>query len=309
MIGPMSSSLALAQRTATKARATMDTMARQIATGQKVSSVKDNGAVWARASAMKSEKVTWEQAKTWADVRVSISNHRQTVAEHEVNEINKPLLSTLLAMTQEGLSATSFSALRDEANALMASMGNAWNEQYIGASGSIYAVGIPGYPELTATIQLPNGTASYSDYNGGIWQFADTYTQAPYFDGTNTGGRLRFTGPGWDIALPDRAAAIQAFGYMQEANDRWTRAVASHAAGLRKFEDWSDRASVNIDRLDSAIGSLTDADLGKVSTARSQAETRQQLALSTIQQAISAYGNFAGGLLGNVQRTQRGVLA
>jgi flagellin-like hook-associated protein FlgL len=44
MIGGLTSSLSLAQRTASKASATMDDMTRQIATGQRVSSVKDNGA-------------------------------------------------------------------------------------------------------------------------------------------------------------------------------------------------------------------------------------------------------------------------
>jgi hypothetical protein len=65
MIGPMSSSLALAQRTATKARATMDTMSRQIATGQKVASVKDDGATWTRAAALKSDVVRHQTVADW----------------------------------------------------------------------------------------------------------------------------------------------------------------------------------------------------------------------------------------------------
>jgi flagellin-like hook-associated protein FlgL len=63
------------------------------------------------------------------------------------------------------------------------------------------------------------------------------------------------------------------------------------------------------DRLEAAAASLTDADLGKASMARAQAETRQQLALNTVRQALSAYGAYAGGLLGNVQRSQRGLTA
>jgi flagellin-like hook-associated protein FlgL len=74
--------------------------------------------------------------------------------------------------------------------------------------------------------------------------------------------------------------------------------------------DWARKVTIQeSDRLDTAISTLTDADMGKASTARANAETRQQLALSTISQAISAYGNYANGLLGNVSRTQRGVLA
>ena len=75
------------------------------------------------------------------------------------------------------------------------------------------------------------------------------------------------------------------------------------------LESVAKRDDAAYDRLDTAIGSLTDADLGQVSAARAQADTRQQLALDTIKTALTAYGNYAGGLLGNVQRTQRGVLA
>ena len=84
---------------------------------------------------------------------------------------------------------------------------------------------------------------------------------------------------------------------------------AATAADLRQVDTMKSMAEAATMRLEAQIGALTDADFGKASTARANAEARQQLALSTIQRAISAYGNFAGGLLGNVQRTQRGVLA
>jgi flagellin-like hook-associated protein FlgL len=65
--------------------------------------------------------------------------------------------------------------------------------------------------------------------------------------------------------------------------------------------------NTSADRLEAAAETLTEADLGKASTALRQAETRQQLALSTVRQALNAYGAYAGGLLGNVQRTQRAI--
>jgi hypothetical protein len=74
-------------------------------------------------------------------------------------------------------------------------------------------------------------------------------------------------------------------------------------------ERWQTDIARTIDRNDRAAASLTDADLGKASAARAQSETRQQLALQTVRQALDAYGAFAGGLLGNVQRTQRGIRA
>jgi flagellin-like hook-associated protein FlgL len=64
-----------------------------------------------------------------------------------------------------------------------------------------------------------------------------------------------------------------------------------------------------MDTLEQQASALTDADLGRASATRTQAETRQQLALATVRQALDAYGAYAGGLLANVQRTQRGLVA
>lgn len=51
-----SSGIASSIRTASQARATMETMGRQIATGQRVSSVKDDGAARARAVQLRVQK-------------------------------------------------------------------------------------------------------------------------------------------------------------------------------------------------------------------------------------------------------------
>jgi hypothetical protein len=58
MIDGLRSSIALAQRTATKASETLASTTRQIATGQRVSSVKDDGAAWTQAVALKADAVT-----------------------------------------------------------------------------------------------------------------------------------------------------------------------------------------------------------------------------------------------------------
>jgi flagellin-like hook-associated protein FlgL len=111
------------------------------------------------------------------------------------------------------------------------------------------------------------------------------------------------------LAITDQAKAASASRYMAEALVAMGPTDAAAGAVRRRIDSLRQNNSIMNDSAQSALGSLTDADLGRVSTARAQADTRQQLALDTIKTAISAYGNFAGGLLGNVQRTQQGVLA
>lgn len=113
-----------------------------------------------------------------------------------------------------------------------------------------------------------------------------------------------------NLATANTALLDQAFtsasSMRDQARERWG---VSQGQDMRAIERLQLFNTAEINRLGGAIGALTDADLGKASTARAKAETRQQLALKTVQQAISAYSSFADGLLGNVQRTQRGLLA
>ena len=111
--------------------------------------------------------------------------------------------------------------------------------------------------------------------------------------------------------LADLTTAINTY---REAWQNWsTRRATMIGVGtgfdLKMIDRMRDRIQRDSDRLDTALGSLGDADLGKASAARATAETRQQLAISSVRQAISAYGSYASGLLGNTQRTQRGIMA
>jgi hypothetical protein len=77
----------------------------------------------------------------------------------------------------------------------------------------------------------------------------------------------------------------------------------------RRADSMADHAAAQADRVEAAAASLTDADLGQVAAQRATAQTRQQLALQTVRAALDAYGAYAGGLLGNAQRSQRSILA
>lgn len=72
--------------------------------------------------------------------------------------------------------------------------------------------------------------------------------------------------------------------------------AAETSGQLRWFDTVERRDARTIERLDAAISSFTDADLGALSGESQTVQARQQLALQTINPAISAYGSFASGV-------------
>jgi flagellin len=290
MIGAMSSSLSLAQRTATQARATMDDMSRQIATGQKVSSVKDDGAAWARANlARANASATQTLADSYGQIRVGLAT---AIAIGETRQdVLSDMRGTALAAADASLSA----ANRQDLQTRYTQMRTAYLNEFT-------------YTAHATAIELRNsGGTSWAPYSATVG-FADL-TWVSGTDGTTA--TLAFgsaiAGPSSDVSTS--AAAVTTLGNLQSVESQMLQRVAALAALDQRMERDSSRMSEDSARLAALTGRLVDVDLGKVSAARAQADTRQQLALATVRQAITTYGNFAGGLLGNVQRTQRGVLA
>jgi flagellin-like hook-associated protein FlgL len=324
MIGAMSSSLALAQHAATKARATMDTMTRQIATGQKVSSVKDDGAAWTRANGLRASGVQANalrdhvsQMESWAAVR--------RVGFEESQSLWHDIRAGLLSMTQPNLSASAFSALRQDVQSLMAREVAAnfptYTDGLDGLTGAALTQGAldrsylrlfndQGSDLATGNIVAPNGTIiapGLRAYAGSLIDYSATGGAVR----TNSGGTINLVAfDGQLVPRLDSMSDVQStIGFMALAMEESKIAASQIGQTERVLEQLDQRFARQADRAEKSAASLTDADMGKASSQLRQAESRQQLALSTIQQAISAYGNYAGGLLGNVQQTQRGLIA
>jgi flagellin len=291
MIGGLTSSLALAQRTAAKARATMDTMSRQIATGQRVASVKDDGAAWARAAGLRSEAVGQRAVSGSMDfvrrvidfdlTRTEIGLQQRDLARQAALRAMDPSLSAseraLLDIQQEDyFTPTVPTSSVFDSLGILNSLGTSWS-----------VTGAPVNNILNVVTSATGGTTSFQG--------------APALAGINSAVR-------GDLSSA-AAAAIALDNITRVDVPFWTDRTLYWTSASGGLARQSSHMQASADRLDAAATSLTDADLGRASTARAQAETRQQLALDTISRAISAYGNFAGGLLGNVQRTQRGLLA
>jgi flagellin-like hook-associated protein FlgL len=291
MIGSMSSSLALAQRTASKARATMDTMSRQLATGQRVSSVKDDGAAWARAARIRSDAVGNQALAQSLDFVRQAIDLDATRGDTILEQRDRARQAALRAIDPT-ISATERTLLDTEQDSfftpviphtaihqsfgILNSIGSAWSFTNAPAQNTLNVV---------------------TDTNGGTTGFVGAVAQAGY----NSGAALDLSSVAAAIAALDNITRVDV-PYLTERLQYW-------GGVSKRLERQSATALASAERLEAAGSSLTEADLGRASTALRQAETRQKMAVQTMRTAISAYGNFAGGLLGNVQRTQRGLLA
>jgi flagellin len=296
MIGAMSSSLATALRSADAATVRLAKVSRQIATGKEVSGAKDDGARYAQAAALKSQRVA-EDARSFTFGRIDAGlafTHAITDQFRQSIDAMKDVVlrarsapagsSTRAALQAEWTRAVSGVPSSTEANPGMAD----WSAHNL--NGSLIA---PADPLLANTrfMLLPaaNGFSNWLTVSNGT-----TFPVAINAVDISTASAAQ---------LDQAAVSLESLHTMIMAD--WDiKAGANHGA-LSALKSATARS---LDRLDGAISSLTDADLGKLTAQTQQAQTRQQLALSTIKSAISSYGNFAGGLLGNVQRTQRGVL-
>lgn len=293
--GFSSSGLSLAMRTANTARATLDKMTAQIATGKKVASVKDDGAAYVRAAAMKSQQVEIE-ARTMLTSMYKVASDEQTAGEEAIVDLYNQIKGKIISAKSYAAGSSARAALQKEFEALIAQVDMPFStgSNLTGAYGNWGAAGWGNQPHSSDPI-LSQNAIWYLPTIGGAWS---TYS-------TN----------GVQFKLNDMTNASDAYldNMLASANTVQNFYTASYSNWAVNDKNWIEQINRNDERksanIDKAISSLTDADLGDVSSARAIAETKQQLAFNTISNALSHYGKVAGSLLGNIQSTQRGVMA
>jgi hypothetical protein len=142
----------------------------------------------------------------------------------------------------------------------------------------------------------------FKPFNG-IADMQDMRLRRAVFDFTS-----QYTGWSMDIQF-GTVANLQARLVSLESQRRgYENAAFGAEAEEAQMERQRNRYDQSAEAYTIAADNLTSVDLEATSSQLRQAESRQQLALKTIKVAISAYGNYAGGLLGNVQRTQRALV-
>jgi flagellin len=298
MLSGLSPTLTTAIRTAGEARQRMDTAARQIATGQRVSSARDDGAAYARIAELKAAKAQIAGRETLM-AAFAVVDANQTARTQGSDELQQKLIELVTSAMAHPAGSQARQAIGAEYDAVYA----AW------AATRAPDNPVTGETTVATSVWGVRGTTADPLMNS---VRVHSLGHRSWFD--NSHHTLDYLANGVPIASIDvrnGSAANLANGLASLKNHLFSVSPTHTGYGNSgKSLDWARRMSdQQADRIDAAIGTLADADLGQVSAQLNQAQTRQQLATQTVRAALDAYGAYAGGLLGNVQRSQRSVLA
>ena len=243
----------------------------RINTGQKISSAKDNGAIWAIAQNQRAESASLnsvisslQRGQSVADVAMS--------AGSAISDILVQMKEKVLAATEAGLSTASKSALSDEYKALRDQIDTiANNATFDGVnlisstsvnSSSIKAIA---NADATATIDIAHVVLSKSN------------TKIAATLATLTSGVTSADVKEVEDAIQDVSSALSKLGTGAKALD-------THMTNVMKLQD----------TLDAGVGNLVDADLAKESARLTALQTKQQLGV----QALSIANQSSSVLLG-----------
>ena len=243
----------------------------RINTGQKISSAKDNGAIWAIAQNQRAESASLnsvvsslQRGQSVADVAMS--------AGTAISDILVQMKEKVLAATEAGLSTASKQALSDEYTSLRDQIDTiANNATFDGVnlisrpsvnSSSIKAIA---NADATATIDIAHVVLSKSN------------TKIAATLATLTNGVTSADVKEVEDAIQDVSSALSKLGTGAKALD-------THMTNVMKLQD----------TLDAGVGNLVDADLAKESAKLQALQTKQQLGV----QALSIANQSSSSLLG-----------
>jgi flagellin len=242
----------------------------RINTGLKISSAKDNGAIWAIAQNQRAQSSSLNSV-------ISSLNRGQSVAEvamsagGAISDILVQMKEKVLAATESGLSSASKKALNDEYNALRDQIDTiANNATFDGvnliSSTTVNSSSIKSLANADGTATINIDHADLSKSNTAIAATTSSLTGA-------VGSA--------DVKAID--AAIQNVSSQLSKIGTGAKALDTHLTNVMKLQD----------TLDAGVGNLVDADLAKESAKLQALQTKQQLGV----QALSIANQSSGILL------------
>jgi flagellin len=243
----------------------LETTQNRISTGLKVSSAKDNGAIWAIANKMRSDVSAYDRVRESND-RSSALVDTAIAAGESIMELLNEMKGKALAATQPGLSASAQSALaadflqlRDQITNVIA------NATFDGQNMTNGAAAI-------------NNAVSLGDANGG-----NTIT----VNGANLslGGSIVSVAAG-DV-LTNATTAGTALTNVNNSIGTLGTQLATWGAGAKRLEVHRTFVSKLQDALNSGVGAMTDADLSKESAKLQALQVKQQLGVQALSIANS----------------------
>jgi flagellin len=249
----------------------LGTVQNRINTGLKISTAKDNGAIWAIAQNQRAESASLnsvvsslQRGQSVADVAMS--------AGTAISDILVQMKEKVLAATEAGLSTASKAALSDEYTALRDQINTiANNATFDGvnliSSTTVNSASIKSIANADASATIDIDHVDLSKSNAKI---AATLTS---LTGTVASADVKEV----EDAIQDVSSALSKLGTGAKALD-------THMTNVMKLQD----------TLDAGVGNLVDADLAKESAKLQALQTKQQLGV----QALSIANQSSSSLLG-----------
>jgi len=249
----------------------LGTVQNRVNTGLKISTAKDNGAIWAIAQNQRAESASLnsvisslQRGQSVADVAMS--------AGTAISDILVQMKEKVLAATEAGLSTASKAALSDEYKSLRDQINTIANNATFDGVNLISSLGTNSSKikaianaDATATIDIDHVVLSKSNT-----KIAATLTT---LTGTVNSADVKEV----EDAIQDVSSALSKLGTGAKALD-------THMTNVMKLQD----------TLDSGVGNLVDADLAKESAKLQALQTKQQLGV----QALSIANQSSSSLLG-----------
>jgi flagellin len=243
----------------------LDKTQNTVATGLKIASAKDNGAIWAIANKMRSDVAAYDRVRESADRAASILDTGIAAGE-SIMELLNEMKGKALAGTQSGNSTTTqaalaadFLALRDQIGSVVA------NATFDGAN------------MVKAT--TPDSAVSFGDAAGGN-------------NITVTGISLALGGATISVSgtnvLTDTTTSTAALTATNNSITALGTQLATWGAGAKRLDAHRTFVSKLQDALTSGIGSLVDADLAKESAKLQALQVKQQLGVQALSIANSS---------------------
>ncbi|GBF58643.1 flagellin [Candidatus Phycosocius bacilliformis] len=248
----------IALQTLNRTNDQLDKTQNTIATGLKVASAKDNGALFAIANKMRSDVTAYDRVRESVDRASSILDTGIAAGE-SIMELLNEMKGKALAATQPGNSASAQSALnadfvqlRDQITSVIA------NAVFDGANM------ISGTPNNAVALGDANGTnnITVTGVSLALGSTTITVTAAQVVDTTANAA----------TALTNVNNSITALGTQ----------LATWGAGAKRFEVHRNFVGKLQDALSNGIGAIADADLAKESAKLQALQVKQQLGVQAL---------------------------
>jgi flagellin len=236
----------------------------RINTGKKVSTAKDNGAIWAIAQAQRAEIGALGAVKQSLDRAVSTVDVAMSAGE-SVSDLLLQMKEKALAAADTSLSATSrtalnedFKALRDQITKIVSNATfNGSNLLNTGAAAIAPLANADGTSKLTVAAEVMS-------LGGAIVTLAATASFATATIALTLSGTV-------DTSIANVSAALARLGTK-------SKSLALHSTFVSKLSD----------TLQAGVGNLVDADLAKESAKLQALQTKQQLGIQALSIANTA---------------------